>query len=155
MKVALFPGSFDPITKGHENIIKRAIPLFDKIIIGIGINASKKHLFTLEQRMIWIEETFKDFPNVEVKSYSGLTIHFCKQIDANHIIRGLRNISDYNYESSIAQMNSEMDNSIETIFLQTTPALSAINSSIVRDIISNDGNASKFVPINIKNDFEK
>lgn len=155
MKIALFPGSFDPITKGHQDIIKRALPLFDKIVIGIGQNSAKKYLFSLEQRINWIKITFKENPKIEVQSYDELTINYCKKIGANYIIRGLRNIADYNYESSIAQMNFEMDKSIETIFLQTLPSLSAINSTIVRDIIINKGNASKFVPSSIKNDFEK
>ncbi len=155
MKIALFPGSFDPITKGHYDIIQRISPLFDKIVVGIGTNSSKKYLFSIEQRMNWIKKTFKENPKIEVKSYSGLTIDFCKEINAKHIIRGLRNVADYNFESSIAQMNFDMENSIETIFLQTTPTLSAINSTIVRDIIRNNGNAAQFVPENIKSDFEK
>jgi len=155
MKIALFPGSFDPITKGHQNIIERVTPLFDKIVVGIGTNSSKKYLFSLEQRISWIEDTFRDNQKIEVKNYSGLTIDFCKEINANHIIRGLRNVSDYNFESTIAQMNLDMESTIETIFLQTSPSLSAINSTIVRDIINNNGNASQFVPDNIKSDFEK
>jgi len=155
MKIALFPGSFDPITKGHQDIVNRISPLFDKIVIGIGVNSSKKYLFSLEQRMNWIKETFSQNPKVTVQSYSGLTIDFCNEIGAQHIIRGIRNVSDYTYESTIAQMNLSMENNIETLFLQTTPSLSAINSSIVRDIIINKGNASQFIPDNIKSDFEK
>ncbi len=155
MKIALFPGSFDPITKGHQAIIERALPLFDKIVIGIGENSAKKYLFSIEQRINWIKTTFKNNPKITVQSYHGLTINYCKKIGANYLIRGLRNMADYNYESTIAQMNFEMDKTIETIFLQTSPSLSAINSTIVRDIIMNKGNASKFVPSPIKNDFEK
>ena len=153
MKIALFPGSFDPITKGHVAIIERAIPLFDKIVIGIGTNSTKKHLFNLEERTSWIKEIFKDNPKIEIESYEGLTINFCKKIGATYIVRGLRNEVDYNYESGIAQMNYDMDNSIETIFLQTTPTLSAINSTIVRDIIINNGDVTPFVPSGIQKYF--
>ncbi|MDT8412438.1 MAG: pantetheine-phosphate adenylyltransferase [Vicingaceae bacterium] len=154
MKIALFPGSFDPITIGHENIIRRALPLFDKIIVGIGINTNKKYLFSLEQRENWIKQVFADEPKVEVKSYQGLTVDFCNKENANFIVRGLRNSADYGFESNIAQMNQYLHANIETIFFQTTPELSAINSTIVRDIIINKGNASKFVPVVISNDFK-
>lgn len=155
MKIALFPGSFDPITKGHESIILRALPLFDKIVIAIGTNTSKKYLFTTEQRINWIKETFKNEPKIEVRSYQGLTVDFCNEIGAKYILRGLRNAADFNFESGIGQMNKEMNDSIETIFILTTPSLSAINSTIVRDIIIHEGNASKFVPEKIKPDFIK
>lgn len=154
MKIALFPGSFDPITIGHENIIRRALPLFDKIIVGIGINTNKKYLFSLEQREKWIKQVFANEPKVEVKSYQGLTVDFCKKENADFIVRGLRNSADYSFESNIAQMNQYLHANIETIFFQTTPELSAINSTIVRDIIINKGNASKFVPVVISNDFK-
>lgn len=154
MKIALFPGSFDPITIGHENIIRRALPLFDKIIVGIGINTNKKYLFSLEQREKWIKQVFADESKVEVKSYQGLTVDFCKKENASFIVRGLRNSADYSFESNIAQMNQYLHANIETIFFQTTPELSAINSTIVRDIIINKGNASKFVPVVISNDFK-
>ena len=153
MKIALFPGSFDPITIGHEDIIRRALPLFDKIIIGIGVNTNKKYLFSLEQRTAWIKKVFENDEKIEVLSYEGLTISCCKKINATTIIRGLRNSSDYNYESNIAQMNQQLDAAVETIFLQTSPHLSAINSSIVRDIIINKGNASKFIPNAINQSF--
>lgn len=155
MKTALFPGSFDPITIGHEDVIKRALPLFDKIIIGIGINTNKKYLFSLEQRINWIKKVFENEAKVEVQHYNGLTVNFCEKINATTILRGLRNSSDYNYESTIAQMNQQLNPTIETVFLQTTPHLSAINSTIVRDIIINKGDASKFVPKNIQADFIK
>ncbi|PIQ15145.1 MAG: pantetheine-phosphate adenylyltransferase [Flavobacteriales bacterium CG18_big_fil_WC_8_21_14_2_50_32_9] len=155
MKTALFPGSFDPITIGHENIIRRALPLFDKLIIAIGSNTNKKYLFSLEQRTAWIKKVFENDPNIEVMHYEGLTVDFCKKINATYIVRGLRNSSDYNYESTIAQMNHQLDNSIETLFLQTTPLLSAINSTIVRDIIIHKGEASKFIPKAIQQDFIK
>ncbi|PKP45025.1 MAG: pantetheine-phosphate adenylyltransferase [Bacteroidetes bacterium HGW-Bacteroidetes-12] len=155
MNIALFPGSFDPITIGHENIIRRALPLFDKLVVAVGSNTNKKHLFPLEQRTNWIKKVFEDDPKIEVVSYDGLTVDFCKKINATFIVRGLRNSSDYNYESTIAQMNHQLDNSIETLFLQTTPHLSAINSTIVRDIIIHKGDASKFIPTAIKQGFIK
>tara|TARA_B100000809_G_scaffold80984_1_gene79275 strand:+ start:328 stop:789 length:462 start_codon:yes stop_codon:yes gene_type:complete len=151
MKIAIFPGSFDPITKGHQNIIKRALPLFDKIIVAIGKNSSKKYHYNLEQRTQFIELTFSNNPKIEVISYTGLTIDFCKTVNANYILRGIRNSADYMYENSIAQMNKAMENDIETIFIPTIPELAAINSTIVRDIIINGGNVEQFVPAAIKN----
>jgi pantetheine-phosphate adenylyltransferase len=150
MKVAVFPGSFDPITLGHKNIIERALPLFDKIIVAIGQNAAKKYHFSLAQRSEFIKLTFNNNPKIEVGTYTGLTISFCKEVNANYLIRGIRNNIDYAYENSIAQMNKSMDDNIETIFIPTIPELSAINSTIVRDIITNKGDASKFVPLAIK-----
>jgi pantetheine-phosphate adenylyltransferase len=155
MKIALFPGSFDPITKGHQDIIERASPLFDKIVIGIGNNTAKKYLFSIEERTTWIKETFKNNPKIEVVNYSGLTVNFCSEINANYILRGLRNTADYNFEASIAQMNKAMQQQVETVFLFTSPEFSAINSTIVRDIIINGGNASQFVPAEIKKSFIK
>ena len=150
MKIAVFPGSFDPITIGHQDIIERALPLFDKIIVAIGINTAKKYHFSLDQRTEFIELTFKNNPKVEVKNYNGLTIDFCKKNNANYILRGIRNSSDYLYENSIAQMNKAMSEDIETIFIPTNPERSAINSTIVRDIIINNGDASQFVPAAIR-----
>ncbi|MFB0925936.1 MAG: pantetheine-phosphate adenylyltransferase [Vicingaceae bacterium] len=151
MKIAIFPGSFDPITIGHQDIIERALPLFDKIIVAIGINSSKKYHFTLEQRTDFINLTFNNNPKIEVITYTGLTIDFCKSVGANYILRGIRNSADFLYENSIAQMNKAMDKDIETIYLSTIPALSAINSTIVRDILINKGDASQFVPTVLKN----
>ena len=151
MKIAVFQGSFDPITIGHQDIIERALPLFDKIVVAIGTNTAKKYHFSLEQRTEFINLTFQNNPKIEVKTYEGLTIDFCKTINANYILRGIRNSSDYLYENSIAQMNKAMGEDIETIFMPTTPELSAINSTIVRDIIINNGDASQFVPAVIKN----
>ena len=155
MKIALFPGSFDPITKGHQDIIERATPLFDKIIVAIGTNSSKKYLYTLEERMQWIKETFSENSKVEITTYTGLTIDYCKKVNANYILRGLRNTVDYNYEANIAQMNRAMQANIETVFMLTSPNLSAINSNIVRDIIINNGDASQFVPKAIQQNFKK
>ncbi|MEJ6736300.1 MAG: pantetheine-phosphate adenylyltransferase [Flavobacteriales bacterium] len=151
MKIAIFPGSFDPITKGHQDIIERALPLFDKIIIAIGKNSAKKYHFNLEERTQFIKLTFNNNPKTEVISYTGLTIDFCKSVNANYILRGIRNSADYMYENSIAQMNKAMDNDIETIFMPTIPELAAINSTIVRDILINGGNVEQFVPAAIKN----
>src|SRR5680860_201048 len=135
MKIAVFPGSFDPITLGHQDIVERAFPLFDKIIVAIGHNALKNYHFTMEKRVEFINLTFMNNPKVEVTTYAGLTIDFCKQVNAKFILRGIRNVADYNFENSIAQMNKAMDNNIETIFMSTIPALSAINSTIIRDIL--------------------
>ena len=153
MKIALFPGSFDPITKGHQDIIERATPLFDKIVVGIGTNTAKKYLFSIEERTQWIKTTFEKNKKIEVLPYKGLTVDFCREIGANYILRGLRNSSDFNYESSIGQMNKALDHQIETICLLTSPEFTAINSTIVRDIIINKGDASKFVPSVIKQHF--
>jgi pantetheine-phosphate adenylyltransferase len=151
MKIAVFPGSFDPITIGHQDIVERALPLFDKIIVAIGNNTLKNYHFNIEERAEFIKLTFSNNLKVEVATYNGLTIDFCKQVNANFILRGIRNVADYNYENSIAQMNKAMDNDIETIFMPTIPELSAINSTIIRDILINDGDVSKFVPAVIKN----
>ncbi len=145
-KIAVFPGSFDPITKGHESIIKRALPLFDELIVAIGVNSTKTNYFSLEKRADWIKKVFKNEPKVRVEDYSGLTIDFCKKVNANYILRGLRTSADFEFERGIAQMNSAMNNTIETIFILTTPELSAINSTIVRDILKHGGDASQFVP---------
>lgn len=149
-RIAIFPGSFDPITKGHESIVRRALPLFDKVVVAIGINASKKYLFNIEDRLSWLKEIFKDEPKVTVETYTILTVEYCRSIGAGFIIRGLRNSVDFNYEKSIAQMNWALDSKIETIFYLTTPDLSAINATIVRDIYVNGGDISSFIPSSIK-----
>ncbi len=145
-RIAIFPGSFDPITKGHENILHRALPLFDEIIIAIGKNSSKQNYFSLEQRENWIKQVFSNEPKVRIESYTGLTIEFCKKVNAKFILRGLRTSADFEFEKSIAQNNNIMAPEIETIFILPIPELSAINSTIVRDIIRNGGDASPFVP---------
>ncbi len=149
-RIAVFPGSFDPITLGHESIIRRSLPLFDKLIVAIGVNSAKKYLFSLEQRQAWLKELFMDEPKIEVATYSKLTVKFCEEIGAKFIVRGLRNSADFTYEKSIAQMNLAMNNSIETIFYPTAPALSAITATIVRDIYVNGGDITSFVPSKIK-----
>jgi pantetheine-phosphate adenylyltransferase len=145
-RIAIFPGSFDPITKGHENLLNRALPLFDEIIISIGKNSSKQSYFTIEQRKKWIEQVFANQPKVKVETYTGLTVEFCKKKNANFILRGLRTSADFEFEKAIAQNNHMMVPEIETIFILPIPELSAINSTIVRDIVRNGGDASAFVP---------
>jgi pantetheine-phosphate adenylyltransferase len=145
-RIAVFPGSFDPVTKGHEDIIRRGLSLFDEIIIAVGINSSKKSLFPIENRMKWISSLFKNEPKIKVESYSGLTIDFCKQKNAGFILRGLRNSTDLDFENSIAQMNKAMAKDIETIFLVSSPEYSAISSTIVRNILEHKGDVSLFVP---------
>ncbi|MES2779804.1 MAG: pantetheine-phosphate adenylyltransferase [Bacteroidota bacterium] len=149
-RIALFPGTFDPITVGHLNILERAIPLFDEIVIGIGHNSSKSTLFPLEQRENWVRDIFKDVPTIRVESYEGLTVDFCKKIGANYILRGLRNMSDFDYEKNIAQMNKLVTNHIESIFLMCDPEYTPISSSVVRDLIRNGGNAAPYLPKEVK-----
>ncbi len=150
MKIALFPGSFDPLTKGHVEIITKGLSVFDKVIVAIGRNSQKKYLFDIEIRKQWIEDVFKDFPAVEVMIYDGLTIDFCQKIGANYLLRGLRSCSDFEYEKGIAFANKEMNPQIETVFLLSSPATFNISSTIVRDIIVNKGDYSHFVPKEIK-----
>lgn len=145
MRKAVFPGSFDPITNGHEDIIRRALPLFDEIIIAIGINAEKKYMFPLEKRKEFIEETFKDEPKIKVATYKGLTIDFCKQNNAQFILRGLRNPADFEFEKAIAHTNRVLSK-IETVFLLTAASTSYISSSIVRDVLRNNGDYKVLVP---------
>ena len=146
MKKAVFPGSFDPYTLGHHDIVCRGIAMFDEIIIAIGINSTKKYLNTLEERMQSIRKLYKDEPSIKVVSYQELTLSFCKKHSAQFILRGLRNTVDFNYERNIALMNLSMDKSIETVFLISSPEYSHINSSVVKEIIFNGGDASKFLP---------
>jgi len=145
MKRAVFPGSFDPITLGHVDIIKRALPLFDEIIIAIGVNAEKKYYWSLDERFQFIEESFKDHPKIKVKTFTGLTADFCRSVDAQFIIRGLRNSSDFSYEQTIAQANDKV-NGVDSVFLMCSPEYSHVSSSVVRDIIRNGGNIESLVP---------
>ena len=144
-RIAFFPGSFDPITRGHEDIVRRALPMFDEIVVALGVNTSKNYMFTFEQRLKWIENTFADCAKIKVVSYEGLTVDTCKKHQANFILRGLRNSNDYEYEKSIALMNQAMAPDIETIYLNTRPKWAAISSTIIRDIIKNQGNAAPFL----------
>ncbi|HNP68688.1 MAG TPA: pantetheine-phosphate adenylyltransferase [Aequorivita sp.] len=145
MRRAVFPGTFDPITLGHVDIIKRALPLFDELIIAIGVNADKKTMFSLEERIQFIEDVFKNESQVKVKSYSGLTANFCKEENAQFIVRGLRNSIDFAYEQSIAQANAKV-NGIDSVFLISSPEYSHISSSIVRDIARHGGDYQDLIP---------
>ena len=151
MKTAIFPGSFDPITLGHKDIIEKSLNIFDSVIIGIGQNSEKKYMFSAERRKQFVEETFKSINNIEVKIYDELTVDFCKKNNADFIIRGLRNVSDFEFEKSIALTNRKLSG-IETLFLLTSAKNSYISSGIVRELIKNNGNYSLFIPegLNIK-----
>src|SRR4051812_9209476 len=151
-KTAIFPGSFDPITVGHVDIINRALPIFDEVVIAIGINTQKKSLFPLKKRMEWIKKVFKNDPRVKVESYNGLTVNYCRQRGAKYIIRGIRSSADFEYEKTIAQLNHMMVPEIDTFLILSSPELSAISSTIVREIIIGNGDTSKFLPkeVNVK-----
>jgi pantetheine-phosphate adenylyltransferase len=149
MKRAIFPGSFDPITLGHYDIIQRGISLFDELIIAIGENADKKYMFDLDQRMRFIQDAFKGEPKIRVQSYSGLTVHFCRQVHADFILRGLRNPADFEFEKAIAHTNRALAE-IETVFLLTASGKSYISSSIVRDVIRNGGDYTNLVPDTVR-----
>ena len=145
-RICLFPGTFDPVTLGHVDIIDRALPLFDKIVVGIGLNASKAPMFTPEQRLKWINELYSDDSRVEGAVYEGLTVDYCKSIGAKFILRGIRYVSDFEYEKTIADANRTLDRTIETIFLTGEPKYTSVASTIVRDILRNGGDASPFLP---------
>ena len=149
MKRAIFPGSFDPITLGHYDIIKRGVTLFDEVIVAIGINADKKYMFSLEERKKFIEETFADEPKIKVMTYKGLTVDFCEEIGVEFILRGLRNPADFEFEKAIAHTNRDLA-PIETVFLLTSAQTSYIASSIVRDVIRNNGDYTKLVPKSVR-----
>ncbi len=145
-KIAVFPGSFDPFTVGHESVVRRSLTIFDEIIIAIGLNTNKKGYYPLENRLSWIKEVFEDEPNVKVVRYRGLTVDFCKSVDARFLLRGLRTAADFEYERAIAQVNKAMDDGIESVFMLTSPEHTYVNSSIVRDILRHKGDARKFLP---------
>ena len=145
-KVAVFPGSFDPFTVGHESIVLRGLSIFSHVVVAVGYNSSKKNLFSLETRIAMIEKIFDAYPNVSVKSYQGLTVDFCKSINAGYILRGLRTASDFEFERAIAQVNRMMEGQLESVFLLTSPELTPVNSTIVRDILVHGGDASMFIP---------
>lgn len=150
MRIAVFPGSFDPITTGHVDLIRRAVPLFDKIIVAIGINSQKKYLFSLEQRLEWLEAVFTKDESISIGHYNGLTADYCKQVGAEYLFRGLRNCSDFEYEKTISQINKIIGEGIETVFLISKPEFSHISSTIVREVIKAKGDVSAFLPKEIK-----
>ncbi len=152
MRRAVFPGSFDPLTLGHTDIIDRALPLFDEIVIAIGTNSSKKYMFDLEKRKEFIRKTYQDEPKIKVDVYEGLTIDYCKEVESDFILRGLRNPADFEFEKAIAHTNRKMSQ-IETVFLLTSADTSYISSSIVRDILQNKGDVSLFVPKAVSEEF--
>jgi pantetheine-phosphate adenylyltransferase len=145
-KTALFPGSFDPFTLGHEDIVRRALPLFDGLYIGIGENQDKRYQYTLEERMAMVQALYADEPKIQVVSYSGLTVHFAQTLGVQFLLRGIRNPSDFEFEKSIAQANRQMVPDLDTVFLLTTARYAYISSSIVRDVIRHSGDASVFLP---------
>lgn len=153
-RIAVFPGSFDPITVGHESVILRALQLFDKIIIAVGVNATKNNMFSVEERMNFIRETFAHEPKIAVEQFTGLTVNFCHEHDANFILRGLRTSADFEFERSIGQVNKIMNQDIETVFLLTSTNHTPITSSVVRDIIRNNGDLSELVPLSIVHHFK-
>lgn len=149
-RIAVFPGSFDPITRGHESIVLRALTLFDEIIVAVGENQEKKGFFPIEKRLEWIHTVFSAYPQIKAMRYSGLTVEFCKKVNALYILRGLRTSADFEFERSIGQVNKQLHPEVETIFLLTAPEYTALNSSIVRDIIRHGGDPSAFIPVMLK-----
>ncbi len=145
-KIAVFPGSFDPFTLGHHSVVTRALPLFDKVVVAIGKNTTKNAFFTIDERIELIESVYRNEPKIEVAAYDGLTIDFCRKIGAAFMLRGIRTVSDFEYECAISQMNQLMQPGVETVFLLTTPELTPVNSTIVRDILNYGGDVSQFVP---------
>lgn len=145
-RIAVFPGSFDPITLGHFSLIERALPLFDKIIVAIGVNSTKEYLFPLEQRLAWLHRVFEPYPKIVIDHFVGLTAHYCIQKSAGYLLRGLRNSADFEYEKTVSQVNNILSNGVETLFLISTPDLSHISSSIVRELIKGKGEVSSFLP---------
>ena len=154
-RIALFPGTFDPITIGHLDIINRALPLFDKVYIGIGHNANKVPMFTEEQRIQWVREIYKNNPSVDVVTYQGLTIECCRKIGARFIVRGIRYVNDFEYEKAIADMNRSLDNNIETVFLTCLPQYTSVASTLVRDVLRNGGDATPFLPDIVSDSLKK
>ncbi|MEO8823814.1 MAG: pantetheine-phosphate adenylyltransferase [Ginsengibacter sp.] len=145
-RICLFPGTFDPVTLGHTDIIERALPLFDKLYIGLGSNINKVPMFSEEQRLDWLREIYKDEPKIDVLAYDGLTVACCKKVGANFILRGIRYVNDFEYEKAIADMNRSLKNNVETIFLTTLPKYTSIASTLIRDVLRNGGDISQFLP---------
>lgn len=151
-RTAVFPGSFDPVTIGHEDIILRALPQFDKIVVAIGVNSEKQYMHTFEERMNHLKKTFADYPNISIDSYSGLTVDYCKKIGARFLLRGLRNTTDFEYERNIANMNHAIQPQVETVFLMSSPQYIAVSSSIVREIMRHGGPAQQFLPEKLRSE---
>lgn len=145
-RVCLFPGTFDPVTLGHTDIINRALPLFDKLVIGLGRNSNKTTLFSEEQRLDWIREIYKDEPKIEVLAYDGLTVECCREVGARYLLRGIRYVNDFEYEKAIADMNRSISDGIETIFLTCLPEFTSVASTLIRDVYKNGGIVSQFLP---------
>lgn len=148
-KIAVFPGSFDPITNGHLDIVLRAMPLFDKIYVAVGVNSSKQSLFPLDQRVAWLKDVFKEHEKIVIETFEGLTVHFASKKKAGFLIRGLRNASDFDYEKTISQLNHIIGDNLETLFFISQPEFSHISSTIVREIIKGKGNVDSFIPVQI------
>ena len=154
-RICLFPGTFDPVTLGHIDIIDRALPLFDKMYIGIGRNTNKQPMFSESQRLEWLKEIYKNNPKVEAIVYDGLTVNCCKQVNANFILRGIRYVNDFEYEKAIADMNRSIAENIETIFLTCLPQFTSVASTLVRDVLKNGGDVSQFLPAVVKETISK
>jgi len=148
-RVCLFPGTFDPVTLGHTDIINRALPLFDKLVIGIGRNINKVPMFSEQQRLQWLRDIYRDNPKVEAVAYDGLTVQCCKEVGANFILRGIRYVNDFEYEKAIADMNRSLEDDIETIFLTCLPQYTSVASTLVRDVLKNRGDVSRFLPAEV------
>jgi pantetheine-phosphate adenylyltransferase len=154
-RIIVFPGSFDPITNGHIDLVQRCLPLFDKVHIAIGINTAKSYLFSIEQRISWLKDIFKNEPKVVIDLFEGLTVNYCKQIGAHYLLRGLRNASDFDYEKTISQLNTIIGDDLETLFLISRPEFSHISSTIVREIIKGKADVGMFVPKVIADEVRK
>lgn len=155
MRICLFPGTFDPVTLGHIDIINRAIPLFDKVIVGIGRNVNKVPMFSEEQRLQWVKDIYKNQPTVDAVLYDGLTVNCCKRVGANFILRGIRYVNDFEYEKAIADMNRSLEGHIETVFLTCLPQFTSVASTLVRDVYKNGGDVSQFLPSEVNNTIVK
>ncbi len=154
-RICLFPGTFDPVTLGHTDIINRALPLFDKLVIGIGRNINKVPMFSEQQRLEWLRDIYKDNPKVDAVVYEGLTVQCCKEVGANFILRGIRYVNDFEYEKAIADMNRSLENDIETIFLTCLPQYTSVASTLVRDVLKNKGDVSNFLPLEVNETIKK